>query len=57
MRKNSRHRITKRKTEAVDRQNKWDGVSPADQIKALDKRLGKGIGAVKQRARLAKKMG
>lgn len=39
-------------TEAEGRQGKRDGRSPADQLKFLDKRLGKGRGAVRERARL-----
>ena len=35
----------------------WKAFGPSGQLDALDKRLGKGKGAVKQRARLAKKLG
>lgn len=30
----------------------WRGLSPKDQLQALDSRLGKGVGAVKQRKRI-----
>ena len=36
-----------------DRLEAWRELSPAKQIAALDRRLGKDIGARKQRARLA----
>jgi hypothetical protein len=38
------------------RQKEWQTLSPKEQLKALDKRLGKGKGAAKQRARLAEKL-
>lgn len=43
-----------RREEAVVRQAEWAKLSPAEQVAELDRRLGMGIGAVKQRARLAK---
>lgn len=46
------HRHPERKTEAEARQKAWAELSPSDQIKSLDLRLGKGMGAEKQRARL-----
>jgi len=47
------HRHPERKPEAEARQKDWASLSTADQIKALDARLGKGVGASKQRARLS----
>lgn len=38
------------------RTEEWQTLSPKEQLKALDKRLGKGKGAAKQRARLALKI-
>lgn len=43
-----------RRIEAEGRQAEYEKLSPAEQIALLDARLGKGIGAKKQRARLAK---
>ena len=39
-------------SEANERNAAWAQLSPAQQLKALDERLGKGVGAKKQRARL-----
>lgn len=39
-------------SEANERNAAWAKLSPAQQLKALDERLGKGVGAAKQRARL-----
>jgi hypothetical protein len=41
-------------TEAEDRKKDYDGLSLEQKIEALDTKLGKGVGAKKQRARLAK---
>ncbi len=38
------------------RLDEWRKLSPSEQLKALDERLGKGKGAAKQRARLAEKL-
>jgi len=46
-----------RESEAVERQSHWGGLSLAEQLKQLDARLGKGVGAVKQRARIKEKIG
>jgi len=48
-------RETKREN-AEARQRQRDELSPEDQIKILDERLGVGQGATKERARLAKLM-
>jgi septal ring factor EnvC (AmiA/AmiB activator) len=47
-------RREQRRTEAQLRQAEYDKLSPAQRIAALDARLGKGKGARKERARLAK---
>jgi hypothetical protein len=41
---------------AEERQENWAKLSPQEQIKALDERLGKGIGATKQRKRIMEKI-
>jgi len=34
----------------------WQGLSPEQQLQSLDGRLGKGVGAKRQRARIAKQL-
>jgi len=46
-----------RRAAAEKRQATWAALSPKEQLADLDRRLGAGVGAVKQRARLAKKIG
>ena len=41
-----------KRIEAAERNAKWANLSPRQQMDALDKRLGKGVGANKQRARI-----
>lgn len=41
-----------KRSEATERQAKWARLTPQQQVKALDYRLGKDVGAVKQRARI-----
>lgn len=43
--------------EAKEREAAWRKLSPTQQLTDLDKRLGNGVGAVKQRARLQLKLG
>ena len=42
--------------EAIERNEAWAQLTPEQQIADLDKRLGKGIGAKKQRARIQYKI-
>ena len=50
-------KYTKNKnTEAIARNKYWAQLTPEQQIADLDKRLGKGIGAKKQRDRIQYKM-
>lgn len=41
---------------AEENQNRWDALSPHQKIMALDDRLGLGLGATKQRARLLREI-
>lgn len=41
-----------KREEAKQRQEAWDKLYPKDKLEALDRRLGKGVGAKKQRARI-----
>lgn len=45
-----RHRD--KNAEAVERNEHWQGLTPKQKIKALDKRLGKDKGAKRQRERI-----
>jgi hypothetical protein len=47
-------RVSERQLSADERQHHRDGLSADAQLEVLDRRLGKGIGAVKERARLSK---
>ena len=42
--------------EAIERNEAWAQLTPAQQLASLDERLGKGIGAKKQRARIQYKI-
>ena len=42
--------------EAFDRNKVWAQLTPEQQLEDLDRRLGKGIGAKKQRARIQYRM-
>ena len=45
-----------KQTEAIVRNEAWAKLTPEQQLADLDKRLGKGIGAKKQRARIQYKI-
>lgn len=47
------HKAQQRIDFAQDRQEEYDALTIAQKIERLDNKLGKGVGAVKQRARLA----
>lgn len=55
--KRNRHRHEQRHQDALKRQDERDGRSPAEQLRLLDARLGKGVGAKKERARLTRLLG
>ena len=42
--------------EAIERNNFWASLTPQQQLESLDTRLGKGVGAKKQRARIQYKI-
>ena len=41
-----------KRQEALDRNKAWAQLTPEQQLEDLDRRLGKGVGAKKQRARI-----
>ena len=45
-----------KETEAKERNEAWAKLTPEQQLASLDERLGKGIGAKKQRARIQYKI-
>lgn len=48
--------IERKRVEGAERNAEWAAMSPKDQLASLDRRLGKGIGAKRQREKLASKM-
>lgn len=48
------YRLEIKRREAIERKEAYEALSLEDKIRFLDRRLGPGVGAVKQRARLAK---
>jgi len=48
------HRHEKRAKEAVERQEAFGKLSPQQRLTLLDARLGAGVGAKRQRAKLSK---
>ena len=51
--KNSHHRREQRREDALERQVECDKLKPQQRLDLLDKNLGQGRGAVKERARMA----
>ena len=47
-------RWLEKRAEAQARQEQWENLTPVQQLDSLDERLGRGIGAVEQRARILK---
>lgn len=45
-----------RREAAEKRNGAWSELGPSKQVECLDNRLGRGVGAKRQRARLAKKL-
>ena len=48
--------IMSKKQEAFDRNKAWAQLTPEQQLEDLDRRLGKGVGAKKQRTRIQYKI-
>ena len=48
--------MSDKQKEAIERNEAWAQLTPEQQIADLDRRLGKGIGAKKQRARIQYKI-
>jgi hypothetical protein len=46
--------VDRRRTEGAERNEYWRSLTPDRQLAILDARLGKGVGAKRQRAKLAK---
>lgn len=47
-------RSASKRAEALGRNEEWSGLTAQAQLKELDRRLGKDVGARRQRARLAR---
>lgn len=47
-------RWLEKRDEAQERQEQWENLTSVQQLDSLDERLGRGVGAVKQRARILK---
>lgn len=47
-----REKKSMRQSEATERQTTWGNMTPQQQLADLDLRLGKGVGALKQRKRI-----
>ena len=54
MRNRLRKKISRQTRKARAQARLENGRTPSEQLAELDKRLGKGVGAVRERARLAK---
>ena len=50
--RNRTDRRAQRRVECEERTENWQDLSAKEQLAALDRRLGKGVGATKQRAKL-----
>lgn len=56
LRKRGTRSRAERHMEATERNTNWSSLTPQEQIERLDVRLGKGVGAVKQHAKIQAKI-
>ena len=52
--KSNNVKVVDRRIRASERRNVREALTPAQQLSTLDKRLGKGVGAARERTRLQK---
>ena len=45
-----------RREEAIERQEHWSNLTPQEQLVELNRRLGKGVGAIKQRSKINQRL-
>tara|TARA_B100001094_G_scaffold92874_1_gene88749 strand:- start:2960 stop:3166 length:207 start_codon:yes stop_codon:yes gene_type:complete len=48
--------MSNKNIEAIERNNYWASLTPQQQLKSLDTRLGEGVGAKKQRIKIQAKI-
>ena len=51
-----KHNREIRREEAIERQEHWSSLTPQEQLVELDRRLGKGVGAVRQRFKINQRL-
>ena len=51
-----KHKWEIRRAEAIERQEHWSSLTPQEQLVELDRRLGKGVGAVRQRFKINQRL-
>ena len=51
-----KHKWEIRREEAIERQEHWSSLTPQEQLVELDRRFGKGVGAVKQRFKINQRL-
>ena len=51
-----KHKWEIRREAAIERQEHWSSLTPQEQLVELDRRLGKGVGAVRQRFKINQRL-